>query len=279
MPRWTADDIVWESFDRGKLDPDLLKLIKAASLTEFNAAQYTRYLRNIFQDDLEFSEILAEWQLEEEQHGRMLGRYARMADPAFDFDAAFRKFTDGYQFPTDVTESVRGSRVGELVARCIVETGTSSYYTALSEGTEEPVLKQLLHRIAADEFRHYRTFYDGLDRYQAREPITVLGRIKVVIARVRETDDDELAFAYHCANESDLPYDRERCGREYSSRAYSHYRPRHAEQVVTMAFRASGLKPRGWLSAQVSKWAWKKMRSLASPVPAAYGMNRASTSA
>ena len=264
MPRWTADDIAWDAFDRTKLDQNLLKLIKAASLTEYNAAQYTRYLQNIFQDDPEFAGTLSEWQLEEEQHGRMLARYAQLADTSFDFPAAFGKFTDGYQVPTEVTESVRGSRVGELVARCIVETGTSSFYTALSEAADEPVLKQLAHRIASDEFRHYRTFFDGLDRYQEREPISVINRLKVVISRVRETDDDELAYAYHCANESpDAVYDRERCGREYSKLAYGHYRPHHAEQVVNMAFRAGGLKPRGWLSAQVTKWAWKKMRSLA----------------
>jgi rubrerythrin len=263
MPRWTADDIAWDSFDGAKLDQGLLKLIKAASLTEYNAAQYTRYLHNIFRDDAEFAGTMSEWQLEEEQHGRMLARYAQLADPGFDFAAAFKKFTDGYKIPTDVQESVRGSRVGELVARCIVETGTSSFYTALSEATDEPVLKQLAHRIASDEFRHYRTFYDGLERYQRREPVSVLHRLKVVIGRVRETDDDELAYAYHCANEPDADYDRERCGREYSKLAYAHYRPHHAEQVVNMAFRAGGLKPRGWLSTQVTKWAWRKMRNLA----------------
>jgi rubrerythrin len=262
MPRWSADDIAWDALDRDKLDQDHLKLIKAASLTEYNAAQYTLYLQNVFQDDAEFAEILAEWQLEEEQHGRMLARYAQMADPDFDFEAAFKKFTDGYKIPTDLTESVRGSRVGELVSRCIVETGTSSFYTALSEATEEPVLKQLAHRIAADEFRHYRTFLDGLERYQASEPLSLLNRLKVVVSRIRETDDDELAFAYYCANISDSPYDRARCTQDYAIRAYGHYQPHHAEQVVNMAFRAGGLKPRSWLAGQVSKWAWRKLRSL-----------------
>ena len=262
MPRWTADDIAWDAFDGAKLDQDLLKLIKAASLTEYNAAQYTRYLHNIFQDDAEFAETLSEWQLEEEQHGRMLARYAQLADPSFDFPSAFKEFTEGYQIPTDVTESVRGSKVGELVSRCIVETGTSSFYTALSDATDEPVLKQLAHRIAADEFRHYRMFYEGLERYLKSEPVSVFNRMKVVIDRIRETDDDELAFAYHCANEADQPYDRERCHSEYAVRAYGHYRPHHAEQVVNMAFRAGGLKPRGWLATLAAKWAWRKMRSL-----------------
>src|ERR1700758_5640194 len=104
MPRWTADDVGWNIFEGAKLDQDLLNLIKAASLTEYNAAQYTRYLHNIFQDDAEFAGTLSEWQLEEEQHGRMLARYAQLADPTFDFDVAFKNFTDGYKFPADVTE-------------------------------------------------------------------------------------------------------------------------------------------------------------------------------
>jgi hypothetical protein len=268
MPLWTADDIAWDAFDQSRLDPKLLQLVKAASLTEYNAAQYTHYLKNVFKDDPEFHAAVSEWQLEEEQHGRMLARYAQMADPSFDFASVFKRFTEGYQIPLDVAESVRGSRVGELVARCVVETGTSSFYSALSEAAEEPVLKQLCHRIAADEFRHYRTFFDGVERYQQSQPITVLGRLKVVIERVKESDDDELAFAYHCANEPGLPYDRERCAREYAGRAYGLYRPHHAEQVVRMTFRAGGLKPRGWLSSQVTKWAWKKMRSRAGQIAA-----------
>jgi len=264
MPHWSPDDIAWSAFDPSRLDQNLLKLVKAASLTEYNASQYTHYLGNVFQDDVEFREVLAEWKLEEEQHGRMLARYARMADPSFDFEAAFKKFTDFYKIPVEATESVRGSKVGELVARCIVETGTSSFYSAISEAAEEPVLKQLCHRIASDEFRHYRTFFDGMQRYQRAEPSSLLARLKVVIERVRESDDDELSFAYHCANETDAqPYERERCARIYGGIAYGLYRPHHAEQVVRMSFRASGLKPRGWLSNQVSKWAWKKMRDRA----------------
>jgi rubrerythrin len=264
MPRWSANDIAWNEFDRNEIDCDLLSVIKAASLTEYNAAHYTHYLKNIFADDVPFHAALSEWQREEEQHGRMLARYARMADPHFDFDGAFQSFTDGYQIPLDLKESVRGSKVGELVARCIVETGTSSFYIALSEATREPVLKQLCRRIASDEFRHYRTFLGGLQRYQAMQPISILARLKVVIGRVRETDDDELAFAYHCANEAGVAYDRAHCIRVYGKRAYSVYRSRHAEQVVRMTFRASGLQPRGWLSALVGKWAWRKLRQRAS---------------
>jgi hypothetical protein len=58
---------------------------------------------------------------------RRLGQARR---PDFDFDAGFKRFTDGFKIATDSKASIRGSRSGELVARCIVETGTSSYYAA-----------------------------------------------------------------------------------------------------------------------------------------------------
>ena len=51
----------------------------------------------------------------------------------------------------------------------MVETGTSSYYTALGEATAEPVLKQVCKLIAADEYRHFKLFYDHMRRYLARE--------------------------------------------------------------------------------------------------------------
>ena len=128
--------------------------------------------------------------------------------------------------------SIRGSRVGELLARCIVETGTSSFYSAVEEATAEPVLKEICRHIAADEFRHYRMFLNGLRRYQPVERISLLTRLRVVYERVKESDDDELAFAYHCANEFDLAYDHGRCNSLYAALAYRIYRYHHAERAV-----------------------------------------------
>ncbi len=267
MPRWTPDDIRWDRFDRDKLDPDLLRLVKAAALTEFNAARYTQYLNNVFSDDEEIAQSVSLWQLEEEQHGRSLGRYAELADPDFDFAAAFRLFQEGYVIPVDVTQSVRGSRVGELLARCVVEAGTSSFYSAMGEATGEPVLQQICKQIAADEFRHYRLFLDGLKKYQSRENVSLAARIRVAVGRVLEADDDELAFAYHCGNEPESPYDRGRCNAAYGSRAYRLYGYHHAERAVAMIFKASGLKPQGWLARQTSRWAWRRIQARALGAP------------
>ena len=111
------------------------------------------------------------------QHGDALGRWATLADPSWDYGAAFARYRAGYKINTEVDASIRGSRTGELIARCMVETGTSSYYTALGDATEEPVLKAICRRIAADELRHYKTFYQYLNRYMEREE---LGKLSLV---------------------------------------------------------------------------------------------------
>ena len=141
-----------------------------------------------------------------------LGRWAQLADPSWDFDAAFERFRNGYQLPLDATASVRGSQAGEMMARCIVETGTSSYYSALKDATDEPVLKQICGKIAADEFRHYKLFYDHLRRCLKRDRLEQAGAgCAIGWGRIAESEDDELAYAYYAANEpQDVPYDRKR---------------------------------------------------------------------
>ncbi len=256
MP-WTLDDIPWDRFDPSRVDPETVKVVKAASLVEHNGEAYATYLCNVFEDDPEFQGAARTWAREEVQHGRALRRWAELADPTFDFDAAFKRFTDGYSLPLDAEESVRGSRAGELIARCIVETGTSSWYTAIKDGTEEPVLAEICRRIAADELRHYKLFYANLQRYLAAEQITSWGRVRIAAGRLVETEDDELAFAYHAANGSTDPYDRKRSIRAYVARAYAFYRPHHVDRGMAMIFKAVGLDPQGKLQRAAASLAWR----------------------
>src|SRR3954451_9253426 len=197
---WTLEDLPWDQIDRSKADAEILKIIKAAALVEYNGRDYATYLCNVFSDDPEFQQVAREWAVEEVQHGAVLGRWAELVDPAFSLEAAFKRFTDGYKIKLEATESIRGSRTGELIARCMVETGTSSYYTALGESTEEEVLKQVCRLIAADEYRHFKLFYDHMKRYLARENLSFPKRLRVAAGRIGESEDDELAFAYHCGN-------------------------------------------------------------------------------
>lgn len=261
MKNWTLDDIAWGDFDRTRVDPDLLKLIKAAALVERNGRDYATYLHNVFGDDAEFRAVIDAWAREEVQHGEALGRWAMMADPAFDFAAAFKKFTDGYKLPLDATMSVRGSRAGELMARCIVETGTSSYYSALRDAAVEPVLKQICAYIAADELRHYKLFYSHMRRWLERERLGKWGRVRIGLARLRESEDDELSYAYFAANGAPgETYDRAQVAASYIRRAYAVYKPGHVQRGVAMVLKAAGLQATGRLNDWLTRLAVRFLR-------------------
>lgn len=258
MKHWHIDQVAWADFDRSKLDPEIIPLVKAAAMVERNGDDYALYLQAVFHDDPDFHEAAAHWATEEVQHGDALGKWAMLADPGWDFEQAFIRYRAGYKIDVKADASIRGSRTGELIARCMVETGTSSYYTALAEATEEPALKQVCRLIAADEYRHFKLFYDHMKRYLARENLSFVRRLRVAASRIGESEDDELAFAFHCGNEdADVPYNHERCIAGYMSRAMDYYRFRHIQRGMGMVFKSVGLEPRGRLSDLAAKGAWR----------------------
>lgn len=249
MGSWTLETINWDRFDFAKVDAEILRNIKAAAMVERNGAEYGIYLGRIFADDPNFVELVEIWVKEEVQHGMALGRWAQLADPAWDFDAAFARFKAGYQLPLDVSASVRGSQAGEMLARCIVETGTSSYYSALKDAAAEPVLRQICGKIATDEFRHYKLFYDHMRRCLDRDRLSRWQRLRIGWSRLAESADDELAYAYFAANEPEgAVYDRKRAMQAYARRAYPLYRPNHVQRAMAMMLKAVGLEPQGWLN-------------------------------
>lgn len=258
MKHWRIEQISWDRFDPSKVDPEIVPLVKAAAMVERNGGDYALYLNGVFADDPDFRQAADYWAEEEIQHGDALGKWAMLADPGWDYAAAFDRYRAGFKINTKANASIRGSRTGELIARCMVETGTSSYYTALGEATEEPVLKQVCKLIAADEYRHFKLFYDHMKRYLARENLSFLQRLRVAAGRIGETEDDELAFAYHCGNEDPaLGYDHARCTAAYMARAMGFYRYRHIERGMGMIFKAIGLEPRGRLSDLSARAAWR----------------------
>ena len=258
MKHWRIEEIDWSRFDGSKVDPDIVPLVKAAAMVERNGTDYAAYLGGVFNDDPDFRQAADNWAVEEVQHGDALGRWAMLADPSWDYPAAFARYRAGFKIDVNADASIRGSRTGELIARCMVETGTSSYYSALGEATEEPVLKLICKQIAADEFRHFKLFYDHMRRYLARENLSFLRRLRIAAGRITESEDDELAFAFHCGNESPgQSYDHARCLAAYMAGAMAFYQFRHVERGMGMIFKAVGLPPRGRLSDITARLAWQ----------------------
>jgi rubrerythrin len=263
---WTLDDVRWSEFDAAKAEPWLVAAIKAAALVEYNAPDYVEYLKRVFPDAATHHAI-EEWGREETQHGCALGRWAEMADPSFSLQDSFERFRAGYKPPHfagggDV--SVRGSRRGEMIARCVVESGTSSYYSAIKDATDEPVLKEIAGRIAADEFRHYKLFFETLHK-QDEPDLPFWKKLMVAIGRINESDDDELSYAYYCANvrredEASTPYVREVFSRKSYSTGLRIYRRRHVQKLVQMVAKAVGADPQGRIAKLAAALLWRMMR-------------------
>jgi len=264
---WTLDEVHWDWFDPAQVDRDLLAAVKAAALVEYNAPDYVEYLKRVFHDSgQETLDAIAQWGAEEGQHGKALGRYAEMADPSFRMEDAFARFRKGYtpaHFAGD-GGSVRGSRRGEMIARCVVESGTSSYYSAIRDASEEPLLREIAGRIAADEYRHYKLFYDTLSAQNEPE-LSLWRKLLIAIGRVRESDDDELAFAYYCANvkpeeEAAKPYDRKLYSKLSSASGALIYNRKHIQKLVQMVVKAIGADPHGWLANLAGSLLWRRLQ-------------------
>ncbi len=250
-PHWKIEELPWDRLAPELVDADLLQTIKTAAIVEANSADYVTYLHNVFGDDSAFKAAVDVWGVEEAQHGRALAQWAERIDPDFDFAARLARFRAGYRLPLAATESVRGSRAGELVARCVVESGTCSFYAALRDSTHEPVLRQLCHHIAQDEAAHYRLFQMHLRRYLQGNPLGFVARLRVALGRVQETEDDELAYAYFSANHAGTEerlYEREACASAYWRRAMARYQRQHVRSAAYMILAAVDLKPsRRWV--------------------------------
>jgi len=276
---WKLDDVSWDAFKPALVDSTLLAAIKAAALVEYNAPDYVTYLKRVFRNSgTDTLEWIENWGAEESQHGRALGRWAEAADPHFNLEEAFARFRKGYSpahfHDQDSEGSVRGSRRAEMVARCVVESGTSSYYSAIRDATDEPVLKEIAGRIAADEYRHYKLFYDTLLK-QDEPDMPFWRKIWVAVTRVRESDDDELAYAYYCANvppeqEAAKPYDRAFYSRLAAHTGMTIYRRQHIQRLVQMVAKVVGANPHGWLANIGGALLWRMMqRKAASAATAA----------
>ena len=176
---WTIEDLDFSRIALDKVRPDenLFYLVTSASFIESGSDLYTHNLVDFFQGDQEVTDWLSQhWELEELQHGKALRAYVRHVWPEFDWDTAYGNFLEEYATYCKV-ELLAPTRGLEMTARCVVETGTATYYRAMARCTDEPVLQDLATRIATDEVNHYKHFYRYYRRYREQEK---LGRLRVM---------------------------------------------------------------------------------------------------
>ncbi|CAM5390560.1 Fatty acid desaturase OS=Eoetvoesiella caeni OX=645616 GN=DFR37_103162 PE=4 SV=1 [Eoetvoesiella caeni] len=192
-PRWGLDRIPYETIDMARLSgrEDLLYMVAGASFVEIASDLYTSNLIEYFEGDAPVVEWLGQhWQHEEVRHGHALKGYVQHAWPDFDWEAAYASFFAEYSKLCTVDEFER-TRGLEMVARCVVETGTATFYHALSEQADEPVLAGIAARISAEEVGHYKHFYRYFRQYRETEQpgrMRVFGAIRRRVMEARNSD-------------------------------------------------------------------------------------------
>lgn len=190
---WRFEDIPLQAIDFARIRgrEDMLLLVAAASFIEYASDTYAGNLAGFVADEPEIAQWLSDrWEKEEMQHGRALQAYVRAVWPGFDWDRAYAGFFDEYSKLCGA-EGYEATRGLEMAARCVVETGTATFYRALRDLADEPILQRIAEHIRSDEVRHYKQFLRFFDRYDAREKnsrVRVAASLKNRLVEARHSD-------------------------------------------------------------------------------------------
>ena len=264
--RWCMKDISYEHIDRSLIegDEDLFYLLMSASFIETGSDTYAANLGEHYAGYPEIQHWLqGEWEHEELQHGAALRRYVETVWPSFPWQEAYDSFFAEYSQLCTVEELFSDRRL-EMVARCVVETGTTAYYHTLRELSREPVLTQLLSQIRNDEIGHFKYFLAGFKSLQQQAPVgrmRIAGTLYSRLKELRDSDSD-VALRHVFAHKGELFSQPQREFTDVAKRVYrliSTGLP--ADLAVHMLLKPLLLsaKAEAWLRTPISKFACKLM--------------------
>lgn len=199
--RWDyKQDIDYVNIDTSRVKDDefLFYLVTFASFIEIASDTYSKTLSSYFADKRVSSWLQSEWGSEEIQHGHALKKYIQTAWPHFEWQGAYEHFLRDY-LPLCTTENLQSSKAKEMLARMIIETGTSTFYKAMevyASEIKEPVLEKIAHLIYKDEVGHYGYFSRHFTRYNEEEKNGRTKLLKVLYQRLVEVDSEDIFLAY-----------------------------------------------------------------------------------
>jgi hypothetical protein len=194
---WTLEDIPWDEIDRQVMSGEeiLFYLVTTASFVESATDTYTHNLVDYYAGEPEIASWLRDhWLAEELQHGHALKRYVQLTWPFFDWDEVYGAFFEEFSAKC-ASDGLESDRCLEAVSRCIVEMGTSSYYTAIAGLSPDPVLRKLAGFIRDDEIRHYKYFYRFFGIYRKREGTGRTQVLRAILRRLKMLDFEDSTIA------------------------------------------------------------------------------------
>lgn len=201
--RWNYQkDIDYSQINKGSVKDNefLFYLVTIASFIEITSDEYAKNLSQYYNDNKEAVNWLQnKWEKEEIQHGESLKKYVQTVWSDFDWQKAYELFLKDY-IPLCKSENFQPTKAKEMLARMIVETGTSTFYRALeayAKEVNEPVLAKIAYNIYKDEVDHYSYFDRYFKLYNENEKNKRGDIVKVIYSRLKEVDNEDAYLAFN----------------------------------------------------------------------------------
>ena len=194
---WRIEDIDFSAIDRSAIahSEDMFFLLMSASFIETGSDTYATNLAEHYAAWPEVATWLKDhWEAEELQHGQALRAYVEAVWPDFPWQQAYDSFFAEYSQLCTMEELYPDQRL-EMVARCVVETGTTAYYHTLRELSTEPVLSELLGNIRNDEVSHFKHFLKYFKEMQDQSPVGRTSIAKALYGRLKELRESDTEIA------------------------------------------------------------------------------------
>lgn len=204
-------DMPYGDIDINRIEDNdyLFRTLTIASFIEITSNVYEKNLSVYYRDDASTVQWLEDvWEPEEIQHGESLKKYIETVWPEFDWERHYETFLKNY-LPLCTVESLEPTKAKEMIARMVVETGTSTFYKAMANYAEElgePVLEDLCRKISKDEVYHFEMFEKVFKKYKEEENLSKKEILKVLYDRLKEINNEDVKIAYEALG-SDAGYD------------------------------------------------------------------------
>jgi len=177
----------------------LFKNLVIASFIEITSDVYDMNLSKFYEGDEEtVSWLNNTWEPEEIQHGASLKKYINTVWPEFDWNKHYEVFKTNY-LPFCKVEYLEPTRAKEMIARMVVETGTSTLYKAIAnyaKDLNEPILVDLALKISKDEVYHFEMFEKVFKKYKDEEKLSRADIVKILYDRLKEINNEDVKIAF-----------------------------------------------------------------------------------
>lgn len=192
--QWSVDELSWAALRPERLTDTDRSVVRFITFIEDHIPGYLTYFLDAFPvsgADLaieefcfnrEYFRFLISWANEEERHASVLTRYqveAGISDPETLMrelaEEGRKKFALPYENP-----------VQAFTYTLVQEKATQLFYQRFKSVAKEPVLCDLLHRLARDEARHFAFYSELVDAYIRRHGLAAtVPDLKDVLATFR----------------------------------------------------------------------------------------------